>query len=167
MNCHTGTHVDAPLHFVKDGKSVEAMSLETMIGDAYVFDLSERNAITVEDFEKVWPKNGTKRVLIKTSHSRLWRDRPNEFYKDYVALTEMPARWLLDKGIALIGIDSLSIQCFGDSPIVHQLLLEKGIVIVEGLNLSNVVAGAYRLICLPIKLAGLEAAPARVVLSLL
>lgn len=165
MNSHSGTHVDAPLHFVKDGKSVDSMSLEAMIGEAFVFDLSKRNEITVEDLEKGWPKKGTKRVLIKTSNSKLWKDQPNEFVKDYIALTKAPTHWLLDKRVALIGIDYLSIQRFGDPPIVHQILLEAGVVIVEGLDLSNVDEGMYQLICLPIKLAGLEAAPARVILS--
>ena len=165
MNCHTGTHVDAPLHFINGGESVDQLPLEAMIGEAFVFDLSEKKEIGVEDFEKAWPKEGTKRVLIKTSNSKLWREQPSTFIENYIALTEAPTRWLLNKGIDLVGIDYLSIQRFGDAPIVHQLLLKADVVILEGLDLSTVSSGKYELICLPLKLIGAEGAPARAVLK--
>lgn len=164
MNSHSGTHVDAPLHFVKDGISVEKLPLEILVGESLVIDLSGIQSITTADLEKKWPKEKVERLLLKTRNMRYWEEGRNNFAEDYCALTEKTARWVLEKGVQLIGIDYFSIQLFGDSPIVHQLLLKDGVVVLEGINLSSVSEGWYELICLPLKATGLEAAPARAVL---
>lgn len=164
MNCHAGTHVDAPFHFVKEGLGADQLPLEAMIGEAFIFDFSTQKEMTVEGFERSWPREGARRILIKTANSRLWRENSDHFVKDYVALTEATTRWLLKRGIELVGIDYLSIQRFGDAPIVHQLLLKAGVVILEGLDLSGASSGFYELLCLPLKLVGADGAPARVVL---
>ncbi|MDO8527418.1 MAG: cyclase family protein [Deltaproteobacteria bacterium] len=165
MNCHTGTHVDAPLHFVADGTAVEQMLLDSMIGEAFVVDLSAHPEIETDDLEKLWPRRPVKRVLLKTRNSALWETRSHEFVSDYCALSQKAAEWFLEKRVALIGIDYLSIQKFGDSPIVHELLLSAGVVILEGINLSDVNQGFYELFCLPLNLVGAEGAPARAVLK--
>lgn len=163
MNAHAGTHVDAPLHFVKEGLSIDQLPMELFLGKAYVFDLSGLAEIDAASLQKVWTKEKVERVLIKTSNSLLWQ-KTNEFVQDYCALTESAAQWLLKEQVRLIGIDYLSIQKFGTPPQVHQILLGNGIVLIEGLDLSRVTEGCYELLCLPLKLKGLEAAPARAVL---
>lgn len=164
MSCHSGTHVDAPLHFVKGGQSVENIPLDLLVGKVFVLDLSQSREITLADLEKFWPQEKVDRVLFKTPNSKIWKTGPETFVEEFCALREKETRWLLKKGIRLVGIDYLSIQHFGDSPIVHQLLLTAGVVIIEGLDLSPVSSGFYELICLPLKLVGLEGAPARVAL---
>lgn len=168
MNGHTGTHVDAPLHYVGGGGTVEKMPLEALIGEAWVLEIPEASEISAEVLEKIWPppKLGQKvdRVLFKTSNSRLGRNRSPEFDAGYCALNEAGARWLLTKKLKLIGNDYFSIQKYKQSPAIHQCLLEAEIVLLEGIDLSQVSAGKYELICLPLKLEGLEAAPARAVL---
>lgn len=164
MNCHTGTHVDAPLHFLAKGTSVEQMPLGSMVGEAFVIDLSSHPEIETTDLEKLWPHHPVRRILLKTRNSALWKTRSHEFVTDYCALSQKAAEWFLEKRVALIGIDYLSIQKFGDSPIVHELLLKAGVVVLEGIDLSNVEQGFYELFCLPLNLVGAEGAPARAIL---
>jgi len=164
MNCHTGTHIDAPLHFIREGVSIDQISIDALIGEAHVLDFSQKSAIDVESLERAWPKKDIKRVLLKTSNSKLWQEGETSFVKDYCALTEETARWLLKKKVLLIGVDYLSVQRYEDSPIVHEILLAATIVLLEGLDLSKASDGRYELTCLPLKLIGAEAAPARALL---
>ncbi len=162
---HTGTHVDAPLHVIEGGLSVERLLLEVLIGQARVVELLDVPAITPEDLEALKIPSGTERLLLKTSNSALWAEPHHRFYPDFVALTPESARWLVQKGIRLVGIDYLSVQKFHDSePLTHRLLLGAGVVILEGLNLQSVPPGSYQLICLPLLLVGSDGAPARAVL---
>lgn len=163
MNSHSGTHIDAPLHFFREGKSVDQLPLNTLVGPAMLLDFSLEPGVSVEALEKRWPKaERVTRLLLKTGNSN---GLPaEEFNQDFCALRGPEARWLLEQGIQLIGIDGPSIQYFGEDPVVHQLLLNQGVVIVEGLQLSAVAAGKYELLCLPLKLIGLEGAPARALL---
>ena len=108
--------------------------------------------------------NGTTRLLLHTRNSELWERGVTEFRKDFVALTSDAAQWLVDQGIRLIGVDYLSVHRYGDGPLTHQILLRAGIIIVEGLNLTDVAPGKYELICLPLRLDGADGAPARAVL---
>jgi arylformamidase len=163
LSVHTGTHVDAPLHFIPGGKSVEQMSLEVLIGQAVVVDLSDVRVITGEILESLNLSPGIERLLIRTRNSQLWQTQ--EFQPDFVALTADAARWVVDRGIRLIGVDYLSVQRFQDGPETHLILLEADVVIIEGVNLSHVPTGNYELICLPLKLQGVEGSPARVVLQ--
>jgi arylformamidase len=164
FSVHTGTHVDAPLHFLPDGSSVDQMSLEVVIGPAFVADLSDVEVITANILEKLALPANTQRLLLRTRNSHLWESEVQEFQKNFVALTADAAHWVVNHGIRLIGIDYLSIQRFGDEPETHVILLKSEVVIVEGLNLADVLPGEYDLICLPLKLQGVEGAPARVVL---
>jgi arylformamidase len=162
---HSGTHVDAPAHFIENGASVEQLPLEILMGPVTVVAPLEAEVITPQLLEAQALAPETRRLLIKTKNSALWADPGHPFNPDFVALNSESARWIMDKGIDLVGIDYLSIQMYKDTEaLTHRTLLEAGIVIVEGLDLRKVDPGDYQLFCLPIKLAGCEGAPARAVL---
>jgi arylformamidase len=161
---HTGTHVDAPCHHFKGGVGVDALPLGILIGPAVVVDARGLARVGRGDLEARGVGPGVDRLLLKTDNSALWAGR-TRFHPDFVALCRDAAAWLVDLGVKLVGIDYLSVERFGArEPVVHRALLGAGIVILEGLDLGPVAAGAYRLICLPIKLGGLDGAPARAVL---
>lgn len=164
---HIGTHVDAPWHSLEHGATVEQLSLEILIGPAVVAYLPKVDTITASDLAKLALPSGTQRLLLRTRNSELWTAGVTEFRTDFVALTADAARWVVDNGIQLIGVDYLSVQCYGDSPLTHEILLEADVIIVEGLNLDQVQPGDYELTCLPLRLVGAEGAPARAVLRLL
>jgi arylformamidase len=161
---HIGTHVDAPCHFLQEATAVEDLSLDILMGPAYVAHLPEVKAVTAANLEALNLPPKATRLLLHTTNSQLWANNVTEFNKDFVALTADASQWLADKGIRLIGVDYLSVQRYYDSTLTHEILLEAGIIILEGLNLTNVAPGMYRLICLPIKLVGSDGAPARAVL---
>ncbi len=165
FNIHSGTHIDAPLHHLKNGDSVEKVSLDTLIGETYVVFLPGVNKITADLLEKKSSKIGeTKRILFKTDNSLLWEQGDKIFNEDFAALTECGAKWIVDKRINLVGIDYLSIQRFQNEPEVHKILFNDSIVILEGINLTNVNEGRYHLVCLPVKFKDVEAAPVRAIL---
>jgi arylformamidase len=161
---HVGTHVDAPRHFLKDGGTVDSLSLDVLIGPAMVIHLPEAAIITPRELEQAHLPQRTERVLIRTRNSDLWAAGIQEFNNDFIALSVEAAVWVARHDIKLIGIDYLSIQPFYGPTSVHEILMKKKIAILEGLNLSHVPAGRYELICLPLKLMGVEGAPARAVL---
>jgi len=161
---HVGTHVDAPRHFIESGSTVEQMPLEVMVGPAFVAYLPGAMEITAGALAGLNLPEGTKRLLLRTRNSELWAEETTKFMKDYAALTETGAQWVVDHGISLIGVDYVSVQRYGDGPLTHQILLEADVVILEGLNLANVKPGWYELICLPLKLVDADGAPARAVL---
>jgi arylformamidase len=164
MSCHTGTHVDAPHHFLNNGKTVEDLSLELLVGRAYVLYLPEVNQITasVLRYAEIPPR--TRRLLFKTKNSELWKNGQHEFKTDFVALSVDAAEWLVDRNVRLVGIDYLSIAPYNLGTPVHTILLDAGVVVIEGLDLSNVTPGRYTLHCLPLKLGGADGAPTRCVL---
>lgn len=166
MGCdvHVGTHVDAPLHFISGGPSVETMPLDLLIGLAIVAYLPDAVTITTVDLEALTLPDNTERLLFHTRNSELWESQAQNFHADYAALTADAARWIVMKGIRLVGIDYLSVQRYHDGPETYRVLLGAKVIIVEGLNLSKVSPGKYELICLPLKLVGAEGAPARAVL---
>lgn len=161
LGSHSGTHVDAPSHFLPGGDPVDRLPLDRLIGPAAVLDLpADLPSVRAADLERQGLR-GHRRVLLRTRNSRA----PGEFSPDYCALTTDGAEYLLDQGVELVGIDALSIEPFGSADFaVHHLLLKRGVVIVEGLDLSSVSAGVYHLVCLPLRLQGLDGAPARAVL---
>jgi arylformamidase len=161
---HMGTHVDAPWHFLEDGFTVDDMSLDVLIGPATVACLTEARVVTASALANLNLASNTQRLLIKTRNSELWAAGVTNFRKDYVALSADAARWVVDLGIRLVGIDYLSVQCYEDNPLTHQILMKAGVIIVEGLNLAAVEPGSYELICLPIRLVGADGAPVRAVL---
>ena len=160
MGAHSGTHVDAPDHFLEGAAGAEALPLEILIGPGEVVDAgaatSVLDLVTVRNLEL--PQRGTERILFKTRNSQLWsRD---EFTRDFVRLDGEAAVYLVERGAKLLGIDYLSI---GDAA-AHRVLLSAGVVCVEGLDLRGIEPGSYELICLPLKLVGADGAPARTVL---
>jgi len=162
---HSGTHVDAPGHFIDNALTVEDLSLDTLIGPALVIEVQAAGAIEPDFLESVLLPNGTVRLLFKTRNSDLWRIPDHSFHSDYVALSPKSAAWIVDRGIRLVGVDYLSVQMFTDlEPLTHRMLLKAGVIVVEGLNLQTVCPGPYQLICLPLKLVGSDGAPARAVL---
>ena len=159
LGAHTGTHVDAPNHFIDSAPGVDAVALAPLIGDAVVVDATAvAKTIDAAAVAAVGVPVGTERVLFKTRNSQLWER--DEFSADFVALDESGARALLDAGVRLVGIDYLSI---GD-PGAHHALLGADAAVVEGLDLRAVEPGAYSFICLPLKLVGSDGGPARAVL---
>lgn len=162
---HCGTHVDAPAHFIEDGITADQLPLDMLVGTATVLEFPGIDIITPDLLETQILGPQTERLLLKTKNSDLWTDPDHEFNPDFVALSAESARWMVNKGIKLVGIDYLSIQMFKDAePLTHRILLEAGIIILEGLNLREVDPGEYQLICLPLKLAGSDGAPARAIL---
>ena len=165
FGAHSGTHVDAPAHFIDQASRVDAMPLESLIGEAIVVEVPESQKSIDETFIDSNVPHDTRRVLFKTRNSALWT--VNSFESDYVFLEPEAAHRLIAKGIKLVGIDYLSIEKFKtESHPTHIALLTEGIVILEGLNLANVEPGTYELICLPLKIAvgAGDGAPARAVL---
>ena len=162
INNHAGTHVDAPYHFIESGKRIHQLDLSIFIGDARVVEINE-HTITASLLEKKHIPS-TERILLKTGGSRLYAEK--KFKTDFPALDESGARWLVERGVKLIGIEYLSIEHYGDASLrVHHVLLSNEIVILEGLNLEDVPPGEYRLIALPLNLDETEAAPVRAVLE--
>ncbi|MRR53105.1 MAG: cyclase family protein [Deltaproteobacteria bacterium] len=159
---HVGTHIDSPSHHIRNGATVEHTNLDVLIGPAIVVHLPESGHITASSLKHQAIPPDARRLLLRTGNSELWKK--NQFSQNFQALTPDAAEWLIEHGIKLVGIDYLSIEQFGNQPEVHLLMLRSGVVLLEGLDLSAVSAGSYELICLPIKLAGAEAAPARAVL---
>lgn len=164
MDVHCGTHVEAPLHFIDTGAALDTFPLDVFVGTARVLHLPDADAIGPEELEAV--PAGTERLLVRTRNSEAWAGQTS-FSRDYVALTADGARWIADRGIRLVGIDYLSIQRFGDNPETHRILMRAGVAILEGIDLSAVVAGEYRLTCLPLRLDGAEASPVRAILEML
>lgn len=162
---HIGTHVDAPHHFLNDGRTVEQLPLDVLTGPCYVAQMPDGvEAITAEVLDGTSFPEGARRILFGTSNSRLWSRGETEFQENFVAVTGDGAEWLAQRGIQLVGVDYLSVAPYGDSVPTHQTLLRAGIVVVEGLNLSAVPRGFYELYCLPLKLLGSDGAPARAIL---
>lgn len=166
LGTHTGTHVDAPAHAFPDGPGVDRLPLDALVGPAWVVDVPSHRIVGAADLEASPAPQGTARLLIRTGNSRrgLWRS--GALPERFVALSVDAARWLLDRGVRLVGVDGPSVEPAeaGVGP-VHRALLAAGVVIVEGLDLAAVAPGAYRLICAPLRLAGADGSPARVLLE--
>ena len=158
---HSGTHVDAPLHFIAAGGSVDQLPLDALIGPVLVVDARDVvREIGVELVERELPA-GCERVLFSTRNSELW-DEPG-FRSDFVGISLQAATLLAERGVRLVGIDYLSVG----SPETHRELLSHGVILLEGLDLRGVAAGRYRLACLPLRIVGADGAPARAVLTAL
>jgi arylformamidase len=161
---HTGTHIDAPLHFLPGGGTMDSVPLDALIGPAWVAEPAQTGRLRAADLEAAGIPAGVERLLLKTVNSRLWATA-GEFHTGYTGLDESGARWIADRRIRLVGVDYLSVAVRDQTGPVHRVLRGDRIVIVEGLNLSDVPAGACRFYCLPLRLRGAEAAPARAVVE--
>lgn len=164
ISAHTGTHLDAPAHFIRGGAGVEALDLNVLIGPALVVAAPDRGHITAAILDSLSIPPGTERLLIRTRNSELWARGELAFDTNFVAIAADGASWLVAHGVRLVGVDYLSVAPFDDSMPTHRILLGAGVIPVEGLNLSGVEPGQYQLICLPIKIAGSDGAPVRAVL---
>jgi arylformamidase len=164
MSCHTGTHVDAPDHFLNNGKTVEALSLDLLVGRAYVLHLPDVNLITASVLMQADIPPRTRRLLFKTRNSEYWAKGSGEFHTDFVGLSVDAAELLVDRNVKLVGIDYLSIAPYKMGTPVHTILLNAGVVVIEGLDLYQVSQGRYTLHCLPLKLGGADGAPTRCIL---
>ncbi len=160
---HTGTHVDAPLHFIDGASGVDSLPLKLLTGRAYVVNLPSAKVIDEATLEAAGLPPRTRRVLFRTRNSELWT-KEKSFQTNFVAVDASGARWLVKKGVQLVGVDYLSVAPYGQSKETHRVLLEAGVVVIEGLDLSRVTQGRYSLYCLPLKLMGSDGAPARVIL---
>jgi len=165
MSVHQGTHMDAPRHFLDDGALIEDFPLDLLIGEAQVVSIPrDVQSITAETLRASGIQPGMQRVLLKTRNSEFWKSSLNEFQHDFVSLSLDGADYLIEQGVKLVGIDYLSISPGDDFRPVHVRLMENNIAIVETLDLSEVEAGIYQLVCLPLKLMGVEGAPVRAIL---
>ena len=164
MGSHTGTHMDAPLHFLKEGKSLDQMPLDATVGEARIIEIKDPESIKPEELKQYKIRRG-ERILFKTKNSEhSWNS--DEFDKDFVYISKEAARYLAKIRIQTVGVDYLSVGGFyKDGLETHQALLGAGIWIIEGLNLSKVKAGRYQLICLPLKILNSDGAPARAVVA--
>lgn len=164
MGSHTGTHVDAPHHFLQDGKDICLMPVDLMIGAARVIEIKDPHLISPEELEKHQILPG-ERLLFKTINSAsLWET--DTFSQDFVALSKEAAEYLARKRIKVAGVDYLSVGGYkGEGTFIHRTLLAQDIWLIEGLNLSQVKPGKYFLICLPLKIVSGDGAPARAVIS--
>jgi arylformamidase len=164
LGVHTGTHVDAPVHFVPGATGVDALPLNVLMGRALVIHLSRTKRITADDLDGALVPPSTRRLLIRTRNSSLWAKGEKTFQTDYVAIEPSAAEWLVDRGVELVGVDYLSVAPWKESGPTHRILLKAGVVVVEGLNLSKIKAGRYELTCLPLKLVGSDGSPCRAIL---
>jgi arylformamidase len=163
MGSHTGTHIDAPFHFVESGKRLHEIPLDLLIGKATVFDIPAVRSIGLEQLKPL-PWTGIERVLFKTENSKHWQDK--KFFEDFVYLEPSAAEFLVERGIKLVGIDYLSIEKYkAEKHLTHFALLTKNVVVIEGLNLSGIAAGEYNMVALPLNLHGADGAPTRVILT--
>jgi arylformamidase len=165
FGAHTGTHVDAPNHFIEGTRRVEELDIEKLIGPCRVIELDD-SIIAIEPMH-VAELGAVERVLFKTRNSAFWDEPEKGFRTDFTYITPEAARVLADGPIKVVGIDYLSVEKFGSTDFAtHVTLLEKETVILEGLDLRAVPAGEYELICLPMKFVGGtgDGAPARTIL---
>ncbi|WP_201756031.1 MULTISPECIES: cyclase family protein [Corallococcus] len=162
LGVHSGTHVDAPVHFIPGGMGVDAMPLDRLLGDVRVVSLPRGPAITVEALKAHAPRRG-ERLLFKTRNSsHPWHAA--DFQPGFTYLSSDGARYLVETGVRTVGIDYLSIAGMDEGETTHRLLLEAGVCIIEGLDLTEVEPGDYEMMCLPLRLADGDGAPARVLL---
>lgn len=167
MSLHTGTHLDAPVHFIKDGPDITTAPPEVTIGPVQVVctDAAQVTAGVLDEYESrrrgLIPEGG--RVFFRTRNSdQDWWTQP--FKEDYVAVSPDAADWLVHRGVALVGVDYLSVAPFTDPQTTHKKLLSAGVWVVEGLRLGEISEGQYDMVALPLKIKGGDASPVRVLL---
>lgn len=161
MSVHSGTHVDAPFHFIDGGTTIDEIPVEDFVGPALVHEVDAERYITREHIEAI-PLQGDTKVLFKTRNSKLLHDP--EYNADFAAFSVEAAEALVRKGVRLVGLDYLSVAHADEQVPVHRAFLDHGVVLLEGIDLSAVKPGRYELMCLPVRLHGADGAPCRAVL---
>ncbi len=141
---HTGTHVDAPVHFIPGGAGTEALDLGVLVGPALVVHLGDDvGDITAAVLDLAGIPAGTERVLFRTRNSSYWAHDADTFHEDFVAVRDDGATWLVEHGLRLVGVDYLSVAPYDDGTPTHRTLLKAGVIPLEGLNLDGIEAGLY------------------------
>jgi arylformamidase len=166
IGTHTGTHVDPPVHFVEGATGIDRVSLEALVGPCVVADVRGRpGELGASELESLGLPSGVERLLLRSDNSEIWRHLPTTFPDTYTCLSPEGARWVVARGLRLVGVDFLSVERRG-SPghPTHVELLSNGVVVVEGLNLGDVEPGTYSLSVLPLKIVDGDGGPARAVL---
>src|SRR5581483_10042862 len=166
LSAHTGTHMDAPRHFVRDGRTMESLPLDAVVGPCRVIEVKHKSMITVEELKPYKLKAG-ERILVKTRNStKSWKmARTSVFDENFIYIPAPTAQYLVDCKIKTIGVDYLSVGGYKkDGVQCHQILLGAEVWIIEGLDLSKIKPGKYDLTCLPLKIVGADGAPARAIL---
>jgi arylformamidase len=163
LSVHTGTHMDAPLHFIVNGPTIDQMPVDATVGRARVIEIRDRHSIRREELLD-HEISATDRILFKTANSdHSWNG--DEFDEDFIFIAQDAAEHLAESGVRCVGVDYLSVGGYKQDAVeTHQALLGAGIWVIEGLDLSGVEPGEYDLVCLPLKLVGAEGAPARAIL---
>ena len=161
MGSHTGTHIDAPYHFLRQGRTVDKLPLKSLIGPCRVFEIPGANKITARHIKQLDLDNVT-RVLFKTRNSLAWG---KSFNKSFTYISSEAAQILVQRKVRLVGVDYLSVEKFGSRDFAtHLILLRHGVVILEGLMLKGIKPGGYDLVALPLKIKGGDGSPARAIL---
>ena len=163
LSVHTGTHMDAPLHFIKKGSTIDEMPVDATVGRARVIEIRDRHAIHRDELLE-HQITASERILFKTANSdHAWNS--DEFDEDFIFIARDAAEYLAETNVRAVGVDYLSVGGYKQDAVeTHEALLGAGIWVIEGLNLSSVEAGEYDLVCLPLKLVGAEGSPARAIL---
>ncbi len=164
FGAHIGTHVDAPAHFILNGSGIDTIDLDALVGPVVIVDAQDVELLTSATLESLSIPGDCERILFRTQNSKLWNEGYSTFNREFVAISEDGAKWLVSHGFRLVGIDYLSVAPFNNTGPTHRELLSAGIVVVEGLDLRQIVPGRYQLVCLPLKIVGIDGAPARVIL---
>lgn len=162
---HTGTHIDAPHHFIEEGVGIDKLNLETLVGHCRVIEADEEIKIISRDFLVPHDIKRGERLLFKTKNSIWINNQDTNFHEDYVYVSADGAKYLVEKGVILVGVDYLSVEGYHIGHDTHKTLLGANVVVIEGLNLINVIPGNYKLIAMPIKIKNSDGAPCRVLLE--
>ncbi len=166
MGVHSGTHVDAPLHFIHKDAGVDEVPLEHMIGRARVIEIRDTNSIKSDELTRHRIRRGERILFKMRNYPHVWQK--NEFTEDFVFISDDAAQLLVERSVRVGGVDYLSAGSYRHSGTdVHKILLSEGVWIIEGLDLSRVSPGRYYLVCLPLRLAQGDGAPARAILKLI
>ena len=161
---HTGTHIDAPKHFIDEGIGIDRLDINKLIGYCRVIEVPADASPISKEFIELLNINKGDRLLFKTKNSKIISTDKN-FHEDYVYVANDAAQYMVDKGVILVGVDYLSVEGFGKGHETHRALLGAGIIIIESLYLEHVKPGSYKLIALPVKIKDSDGAPARVILE--
>jgi arylformamidase len=164
LDSHGGTHIDAPLHFVDQAKTIDQLDLSKMVGLCFVQEIRGVKSISAEVLESLNIPRQVTRLLLKTDNQKNWETNRRDFDYDFCSIDPSGAEWLVNRGVEFIGIDYLSIQRYHDPITTHQILLENEVVVAETLKLDQTETGWYYLVCSPLFVVGGEGAPARILL---
>jgi len=165
MSLHTGSHIDAPLHYYREGKSTDQIPLDALIGPCFVLEIeSSVDLVNASLLANLKVPDNLTRLLLKTRNSTFWKETSQEFHQEYCGVTNDGAKFLIERGIQLVGIDYLSISPLIDLDAPHLELLKNNVVVLETINLSGIEPGWYELFCLPLRITGVEGVPVRAIL---